>query len=676
MKKVFLLLTGALMAVGCYTQAELDEHRDTYNALAVQKDNQIAAANQAISNLEDQLEDALESAAQDAAMYQSIIDAANLEIAGLDADNAAQAQQIAELKVVISDAEAAIAILEAANADLLEQVEELTSDLAAARTLLRNRPTVTVTQFVDVVRTVIQTQEVLVEGTFSQADLDAAAANSNAASSTIADLNETISGLNARIAELELVIPEDGVTQADLDELQILLNDCRSALQLARDNSADEDRIAELEALEETLNDRITELEGQLAGALAGTDYANFDGVDFGPAFVAQTADFPQSRTGVLVVVGSADATPPSLTESRTITVSSSVVTQYYFGGDLNNIDASRIGADVNAAAQAFANERNVNINIYSRTVTTYTASNGLGSHDVESSWSATGTVLTPVVADPADTLSDWSYTSGLNEAAWIAGEFDFGASAGASVLAERTRTVIVNGVADATPPAGALSEEKDITNTYVAPVADPADTLSAWSYNRNGFDQSHWDAGEFDFGASSGGATVTITRTRTVIVNGDEDATPPSGDLTQDKQITNTYVAPDAADTLSAWSSWSVIASDASAPSTQQQITEERTRTVVVNGVADATPPSGVLRETRLVANPAYQAPATWTESNGVWSHPSFSGSYTTPVETTVPFLGVVWRTVVTDGSGAETTIDGVDSADAHSQAQDELDG
>ena len=72
---------------------------------------------------------------------------------------------------------------------------------------------------------------------------------------------------------------------------------------------------------------------------------------------------------------------------------------------------------------------------------------------------------------DPADTLSAWSYTSGLNEAAWIAGEFDFGASAGASVLAERTRTVIVNGVADATPPAGALSEEKDIRNTYVAPV-------------------------------------------------------------------------------------------------------------------------------------------------------------------------------------------------------------
>ena len=95
-------------------------------------------------------------------------------------------------------------------------------------------------------------------------------------------------------------------------------------------------------------------------------------------------------------------------------------------------------------------------------------------------------------------------------------------------------------------------------------------------------------------------------------------------------------YVAPqDPVDTLSAFSAWAVIAADASAPNTQQTITEERTRTVIQNGDLDAVAPVGDLRETRVVANPGYVAPQDPTDTLSAWSawsgtNPGFGGNLT----------------------------------------------
>lgn len=96
---------------------------------------------------------------------------------------------------------------------------------------------------------------------------------------------------------------------------------------------------------------------------------------DWSPGFSNQTADFTQTRTRSVVVNGQADSTPPSgeSSESRTIAVTSSEETQTdnerttSFDNDLNN-DGDYV-------------------DYVERTITTYTASNDLGSHTVTSDW-------------------------------------------------------------------------------------------------------------------------------------------------------------------------------------------------------------------------------------------------------------------------------------------------
>ena len=91
------------------------------------------------------------------------------------------------------------------------------------------------------------------------------------------------------------------------------------------------------------------------------------------------------------------------------------------------------------------------------------------------------GTTI-PTAPDAADTLSAWSYNNGLNDAAWDAREFNFGVAGTASFVETRTRTIVINGEEDATPPAGALSESESITNLdYVAPASYDARIYSAW---------------------------------------------------------------------------------------------------------------------------------------------------------------------------------------------------
>ena len=96
---------------------------------------------------------------------------------------------------------------------------------------------------------------------------------------------------------------------------------------------------------------------------------------DWSPGFSNQTTDFTQTRTRSVVVNGQTDSTPPSgeSSESRTIAVTSSEETQTdnerttSFDNDLNN-DGDYV-------------------DYVQRTVTTYTASNDLGSHTVTSDW-------------------------------------------------------------------------------------------------------------------------------------------------------------------------------------------------------------------------------------------------------------------------------------------------
>ena len=69
------------------------------------------------------------------------------------------------------------------------------------------------------------------------------------------------------------------------------------------------------------------------------------------------------------------------------------------------------------------------------------------------------------------------------------------------------------------------------------------------------------------------------------------------------------------APDTLGVWSTWAPVDADKAAPTTQEFITEERTRSIIQNGDLDTVPPTGDLSETRQVDNPVYEAPV----SNGL---------------------------------------------------------
>ena len=523
-------MTTALLAVGCYTQSELDEHKETYEALAIGKDNQIAAANAAISALEDQLEDALEAHATDVEMYEGIIADAEAQIAGLDADNAAQASLIAELNVVIEDANAAIALLEAENAELEATIEELQSRLNAALTELRNRPTITVTQFVDVVREVVRNVPVLVEGTFTQADIDAALA---AAAGGSSDGFSTIADAIAAVA-----------VGGDLDALNTLLESLRGN------------------------EGALDTLIGEVQAAIDAIPVFDPNTASYVPAIGSQIADFVQTLTDENGLTGG--------TRNIVVTLDSS---EYSYGGG-TGADAfnRRSGLSLEQAVEggtALLSATVPSITVFVKH--TYSYSEGTSTFvsqpaaaqvltfvpptntvtDTTSSGTATDTTsgggqtgTTTPVADPADVPGAWSYSYvGGSDANWAAGEIDLAGNTLIEFISGvRTRVWAINGERDASTPSDLNAsnqevENKQIRNTsYVTPV-DPADTLSAWSYT-SGLNEAAWIAGEFNFGASAG-ASVLAERTRTVVVNGDEDATPPAGALSEEKDIRNTYVAP-----------------------------------------------------------------------------------------------------------------------------------
>ena len=93
------------------------------------------------------------------------------------------------------------------------------------------------------------------------------------------------------------------------------------------------------------------------------------------PEFSNQTADFTQSRSRSVIVNGDRDSNAPSgdANETRNISVSSSTETQ------TDNERSTTFDNDLNGDGDF--------VDYVQRTITTYTASNGLGSHSVNSDW-------------------------------------------------------------------------------------------------------------------------------------------------------------------------------------------------------------------------------------------------------------------------------------------------
>ena len=119
------------------------------------------------------------------------------------------------------------------------------------------------------------------------------------------------------------------------------------------------------------------------------------------PAFDTQEADFVQNGVDGNGISG-----------SRNIEVSAGEAgISYYYGGNLSPVVGTRIGTNEQVAqdaAQELANTAGVAINLYTRTVTIYTASEGLGTHTVTSEWAVSATYNRIVVQDPADV---WTQT-------------------------------------------------------------------------------------------------------------------------------------------------------------------------------------------------------------------------------------------------------------------------
>ena len=94
------------------------------------------------------------------------------------------------------------------------------------------------------------------------------------------------------------------------------------------------------------------------------------------PEFTNQTADFTQSRSRTVIVNGDRDSNTPSgdANETRNISVTSSVETEE------ENERTASFNLDLNGDGDF--------VDYVERTITTYTASNGLGSHSVTSEWS------------------------------------------------------------------------------------------------------------------------------------------------------------------------------------------------------------------------------------------------------------------------------------------------
>ena len=261
-------------------------------------------------------------------------------------------------------------------------------------------------------------------------------------------------------------------------------------------------------------------------GATNGDDTVDFSSAVWGPDFVDQIADFTQTRTGQLVQVDALGPNTPELTESRNIIVTGDSSTDWFFrlgnNGEVTGGHADQAAAE--AAGEALAGSNNLQIYIFSRISTVYSADNGISfTHTVRGDLVGVRQYANPgytaPVADVADILSpfsEWSNIAGSEVAAvngqpvrgsLIRTEYLIGSTvyatealaqaavaagstvdiitrevfsstiavSAATVQQERTRTVIQQGhTLDAIPPAGDLREVRTIETASATSIAGP----------------------------------------------------------------------------------------------------------------------------------------------------------------------------------------------------------
>ena len=452
-------------------------------------------------------------------------------------------------------------------------------------------------------------------------NLAAAATMLEAAEATIEGLEGDNAAQVALVAELRAQLESLAAMQADeLAELAAAQAALASAN--ADETAALEARIAELQGniaslssqLQELMDNPIIRTITNTVRVLADAEYS-----EWAPAFVDQQADFTQTRTVTVTANGGVSL---SDTESREITVSSALSTE--------TSNEAELDMDIN-------NDGDL-LDDVSREVTTFTASNDLGSFPINGEYSVSQDNDAPVVDETAPIITVLgrtasfsvdrtagftspiefrSHNTNSNEGVLMLNGEVFDAATQIVGLAAGTHTYVFT----ATDEAGNSSE---LTLTIEVAAAeqteDPADTPGAWSYSYAGGSDANWAAGEIDLAGNTMIESFSGVRTRIWTINGERDASTPSNlnasnQEVETKQIRNTaYVAPDPADDLSAFSAWTPVAT----PDTQEFLNEERTRTFVQNGDLDAeyngVVPSLVETRNDVTANPNYVAPITGT--------------------------------------------------------------
>ena len=340
-----------------------------------------------------------------------------------------------------------------------------------------------------------------------------------------------------------------------------------------------------------------------------GTDPTDTAGAwgNYSPAFTTQTAAFIQTRSRVITVQGVEDTPPLSATSTRSISVSAAATTA--------SATEASISTDVNDDGDQS--------DIVQRTITVYTASNGLGSHTVTGTWSVLSNI-TP--ADPADQAGAWGdYSPGFTTQT-------------AAFIQTRSRTVTVRGVADT--PALSTTSTRSISVTAASTTATATEASISTDVNSDSDQLDIVQRTITVYTASNGLGSRTVTGTWSVLTNNAAPADQPDtisfGPWVQGP--TSGGVSSVVTGTFSAWA-------PATATSTQASITQTRSRSITTNttavtrvdtrtysvvvvGVADSPPPvaapadltrtvqvtaasstSITQTQTREIANPAYAA-------------------------------------------------------------------
>ena len=478
------------------------------------------------------------------------------------------------------------------------------------------------------------------------ADLDAARISIAGLEGDVAGLEEDLALLQAQYDALVIELAE---ANEALEAATTELASVKSALDSANgDISQLETRLGNAQAEIAAAQARCDALAAELVEARAnvrvvsgGTRIVRVEvGVQWAPAFAAQTADFTQTAEG-----GSREV---SVTSSNTLrTVPQNAVVTYTVDGGASSREAAQTLANTNQADVILTITTTSTPMVFTDVTYSFTVSGTdvAYSHTIEGTVGVAGSVSTDVVTEtiefvdntPAPVASfpvySWTLDSDSLGVTWTAGTATSTAASvlaadapapAASLLPANTRyvdgdlhtdgsvaieaipagnTVIPGTHITVTAVGGTItSSANDIYAITIVQGADVTISLSG-GYSPEGFTALSSSAFGLDgdlSGLAVGQHQGVFTSRRgphayTAYVNVTVTADPALSD-----------------DVLGQWSNWAPIASDVSAPSTQVEITEERTRSFTQNGALDTvyagTVPSE--RETRTVANPAYSAP------------------------------------------------------------------